>query len=138
MIIDVLSCASRHTVVCQQPNKMCGTQVCYLQEPLCTIFNLVQLLGRFAPDLCTHTHTHIYTCTHAHTYTHTYTHTRTHMHTHTHAHMHIHVHIHTCLCMHMYIYIPTSWIKAILRNQVCTAGPSESGFKMPACTKSYE
>ena len=25
---------SRHTVVCQWPRKLCGTQVCYLQKPL--------------------------------------------------------------------------------------------------------
>ena len=24
---------SKYTVVCQWPRKMCGTQVCYLQEP---------------------------------------------------------------------------------------------------------
>ena len=29
---------SRHTVVCQQPRKPCGTQVCYLQEPLTCCF----------------------------------------------------------------------------------------------------
>ena len=28
------SVLSRHIVVCQRPRKMCGTQMCYLQEPL--------------------------------------------------------------------------------------------------------
>ena len=41
---------SRHTVVCQRPRKPCGTQVCYLQEPLTHCFQpliSLQTFGRF-------------------------------------------------------------------------------------------
>ena len=31
--------ASRHTVICQQPRKLCDAQVCYLHEPLIRCFN---------------------------------------------------------------------------------------------------
>ena len=41
---------SRHMVMCQRPRKPCGTQVCYLQEPLTRHFKpliSLQPLGRF-------------------------------------------------------------------------------------------
>ena len=41
---------SRHMVVCQQPRKPCGTQVCYLEEPLTSCFQpliSLQPLGQF-------------------------------------------------------------------------------------------
>ena len=45
---------SRHTVMYQRPRKLCGTQVCYLQETLTHYFEpliCLQLLGRFLSDL---------------------------------------------------------------------------------------
>ena len=34
VLASLAYCKSRHTVMCQQPRKTCGTQVCYLQELL--------------------------------------------------------------------------------------------------------
>ena len=41
----------RHTVMCQRPRKTCGTQVCYLQEPLSDCFQHLILLDQFLSNL---------------------------------------------------------------------------------------
>ena len=69
------------------------------------------------------------TCTWEYTYAHTHTHTHTHTNIDTHPHKHTRTHInthnidactHTCVCTHTCIR-PTSWTKAISRNQALTS-----------------
>ena len=49
-----LQVRSRLMVMCQQPRKMCGTQVCYLQELLKYLQSLTgSQLGLFVKDLST-------------------------------------------------------------------------------------
>ena len=62
--IDDLYALSRHMAVCQQPRKLCGTQVCYLKELLICPFNPLYLYNHRANFYQNYTFYSIYATPH--------------------------------------------------------------------------